>query len=466
MRDALIAGLRIVSEHEARGEYVLGHSEFPDMGQFESGLPRFSKSLSLTNATPKDYQSVFRDDRSPDKIPEWAPFYALARSNYGLKRYFDNTTSYRMDVKGAAEFSDKMLTFSIGYALEKLVDRYIQLTGKKEFDEAAFLPIYREWEIAVFAETLKFDILVPLLMVTCDFEAQDVADGLRIERMTKLFQLARSTEHRVRLSANESVVGAATHALAFRGWRVRNGSQWNRATILSSAENFREVTEKLDHFLAALRAVSGVQTGYAQLLIRPDGWCDGGFAYLPQVGIISLRAYPDHFEQHGWLRRPPTLDSASCSEAGKLYTALTTLSQKRLLIASRRLNLAMLRSTEEDSIIDVTIGLEALLVEDGGKGEITHKLATRLAALSKMRPFGRTNRLRSSDCAKSSTNSEAPSPRLAGHEQETGDQGDGCRATHRGRRARNPLASLRHSVPGRRAEVPRREHAGHGLIWR
>ena len=184
VRDALIAGLRIVREHEARGDYVSGHFEFPEMGHFESGLPHFSKSDSLLDKAPRNYKSVFRDGRSPDKIPEWAPFYALARTNDRLKRYFD----------GAAEFRDEMLTFSIGYALEKLVDRYIHLTRKKEFDEAAFLPIYREWENAVFAEMVTFDILVPLLMVTCDFDALEVADGLSIERMAELFQLARSRD--------------------------------------------------------------------------------------------------------------------------------------------------------------------------------------------------------------------------------------------------------------------------------
>jgi hypothetical protein len=58
-----------------------------------------------------------------------------------------------------------------------------------------------------------------------------------------------------------------------------------------------------------------------------------------------------------------------------------------MLVAARRLNLAFLRSSEQDSIIDVAIGLETLLVPDGGQGEITHKLAMRLAAICKMQKF-------------------------------------------------------------------------------
>jgi Apea-like HEPN len=188
-------------------------------------------------------------------------------------------------------------------------------------------------------------------------------------------------------SANDCVVGAATHALGFQNWYIQNDSQWIRDNNLGSAENFREVIERVDHFFAALRAVSGVQTGYCQLLIRPGGWCDSGRASLPQVDIIPLRTYPDHFEHYGWLRTPPVLDAAACAEAGKLYTALVTLNKNELLVASRRLNQALLRSSEQDSILDVAIGLETLLVEDGAKGEINHKLAMRLGALCKMRPF-------------------------------------------------------------------------------
>ena len=48
--------------------------------------------------------------------------------------------------------------------------------------------------------------------------------------------------------------------------------------------------------------------------------------------------------------------------------------------AAKRLNASYLRREEEDSVIDVCIGLEALFVGKE-RGEITHKLATRLATL-------------------------------------------------------------------------------------
>jgi hypothetical protein len=60
MRDAALAGLRIIREFEAGGGYVSEHYDFPKMGVFEaSGLPHFSKIYKLDTA-PKDYGSVFQ----------------------------------------------------------------------------------------------------------------------------------------------------------------------------------------------------------------------------------------------------------------------------------------------------------------------------------------------------------------------------------------------------------------------
>lgn len=44
----------------------------------------------------------------------------------------------------------------------------------------------------------------------------------------------------------------------------------------------------------------------------------------------------------------------------------------------------MVRDSEEDSLLDATIALEALILSDGGVQEMTHKLAMRIGALSKL----------------------------------------------------------------------------------
>jgi lipopolysaccharide biosynthesis regulator YciM len=66
----------------------------------------------------------------------------------------------------------------------------------------------------------------------------------------------------------------------------------------------------------------------------------------------------------------------------KVFTKIIESKNNRINIAIKRLNLCYERENEEDAIIDVTIAIEALLSDDNNQ-EITHKLALRIAALSK-----------------------------------------------------------------------------------
>ncbi len=107
-------------------------------------------------------------------------------------------------------------------------------------------------------------------------------------------------------------------------------------------------------------------------------------AWLPHIYVVATRGYPDHLENFGWLRTPPKLTEPACKEVGQLFRNLVNL--PKLSLAAKRLNAAFLRRDEEDSILDVTIALESLLVSDS-KSEITHRLAMRVAALCKLEPF-------------------------------------------------------------------------------
>ena len=56
-------------------------------------------------------------------------------------------------------------------------------------------------------------------------------------------------------------------------------------------------------------------------------------------------------------------------------------------MAMNRLNAAFLRRQYDDSILDITIALEALFIEGSDNSEVTHKLATRTAILCKHFPL-------------------------------------------------------------------------------
>jgi len=117
----------------------------------------------------------------------------------------------------------------------------------------------------------------------------------------------------------------------------------------------------------------------------PYGWGSNWTADLPDISIIKVRSYPETLEQG-----PHSVESVTedeLKEVGQIWQALENNTHNSLNVAIRRLNLACLRSSEEDSILDLVIGLETLMVKDSGQGEISHKLSTRLATLVRLFPF-------------------------------------------------------------------------------
>jgi Apea-like HEPN len=96
-----------------------------------------------------------------------------------------------------------------------------------------------------------------------------------------------------------------------------------------------------------------------------------------------VRNYPQEFEQSDWDAPVPLVNQEQVIAIKKCFLALRQhASNKRLSIATRRLNRRALRTSPEDSVIDLTIGLEALFAD--GNQEMTHKIALRAAALYKL----------------------------------------------------------------------------------
>lgn len=396
LKAAVSDGLRFVQEIESQNKYIERYMDFPKLEYFDSGLPRFSKSFK-DEEIPKNYGSIFvlsegelkastyRGVVLAESIASWKSFWDLARVDSYLRRYWEPDEIFKkLDEQPWAK--DLHAKLDIYGVIKDLVDRYIHIKGQFQFDEELFRPIYAEWERATFLPILPIEVLIPLIFVTFSFDSKNLEGNITIERMSEGLQLARNTRTSITSSAHDSVIGAATHALVLRGWQVENKIKRDRERPLYEPSAFSPVIPRIDNFLASIRAVSGVDTGYSQLLARPCGWADKWTAALPPIYAVSVRAYPDRFDNFGWLRVPPTISEDACVSAGEIYKAITETPTNSLSLAARRLNAAFMRGTEEDSILDVTIGLEALL-GDNSKTEMTHKLAMRLAALCKIESF-------------------------------------------------------------------------------
>jgi len=387
IKQGVIDGLQKVREVKAAGKYIGRYYDFPKLDRFRSGFPHFTQHFD--NNQPSNYNDVFGDNEKSEvvwnSIPSWKNFREFAEADTFLKNYFklgDLCTDYPT-MPNFAEWSTKYETYG---TLSNFVDRFIHVSKATEFDEAIFESIYLEWEASVFLEKLPFEVCVPILCVNFDFQSEFLDGVASVEKMTDDFQLARNNQHDLVTSVHDCVIGAASHTLVLHGWStITNRNKNEREATFNEFSPFSKGISRIDNFFAALRTVTGIETGYSQLVVRPSGWGNRWKAFLPRVYVVTTRAYPDHFENFGWLRDAPTVNADSISQVAEVYRALSETTANSLAIAARRLNTAYLRRDEADSILDVTIALEALLGDDS-RTEMTHKLAMRMAALVKIEP--------------------------------------------------------------------------------
>lgn len=214
---------------------------------------------------------------------------------------------------------------------------------------------------------------------TFEDDRRPVTERIVLERLSEEEQLARAPESHSIAAVPEPLAGAATHAFVLTGWEINNGNRFALRTDDASLYP----REQIETCFEALRLASDVQTGYAQIYMRPKGWAWVGAwtAHLPPVIPGPLvRRYPPRFDNFGWLRKPRTVDQDQARAVSDVFGELAS-APPQLRLAGRRLSDAMLRDREDDTVVDLCIALEAALGEQDPT-EITHKLALRTAAVA------------------------------------------------------------------------------------
>jgi hypothetical protein len=380
---AVEEGISKVRKLKEEKRYIGRYFDFPEMYHSANGIPHFSTS---SFSGPTDYKEAFgrRDDKllRLDIIPSFVALFnyikhADTASSSRVRHYFSSSETEPTELLTTTE--PNLYRTILDRLVTSMVDRYIHLHGEAPFTIEQFAPIYKPLESALLNDILPVDIVIPILFIKFNFDSVAIADNTSIERMSDDFQLARYTKGSKSMGINSTVLGAATHALVLKGWDIKNDRFYEAFNAFYTASAYP--TEQIDKFFTAVRIATGASTGYAQLLLRPDAWAHDYEAHLPPVEGTSVRRYPIWFENHYWLTSElPTLTTQQAIEIGRVFTKLQGSEDKRLSIATQRLNLCLLRETEEDSILDATIAMEALLSDDD-RQEMTHKLALRMAAV-------------------------------------------------------------------------------------
>ena len=370
MAEATAEGLENINRLLVNKEYIGTYFDWYEISYRENGFPDFSEKY---NNRKTNYASAFGiDEKAKIKVSNLHNFntyleYAL--SNEHIKNYFKHPNDDKY----------MLMEFGILSFVESAIDRYIHLNNTTEFELEKFNPIYIELENGIFSDVLKLEVYVPILFVKLDFESKIIGEGIRIERMNDLFQLAR-VPSKYSHDVHPLVASSATHALLMSGWELKNTNYWQ--LLMRGTGTSRELINKIDEFFGVLRVVHGLKTGYSQVILKKVNWSHGYTANLPNLSKTSIRSYPLEFENLYWSKNF-SVTNLNFGQLKKIWDGIENIQDNKLKVSLKRLNQCLLRNEEEDSILDATIAMEVLL-SDRQPQEMTHKLAMRVAALSKL----------------------------------------------------------------------------------
>jgi hypothetical protein len=287
---AVGSALAYVRMREAADGYIATHDDFPELAYFENGMPRFDIAWGKE---PKDYGRAL--DRELFFITKESEYDLRKQPDFlAVKAYFrDNAKIWEHCFASRADddkaFQDSMLETEVKLFIAHLVDRYIHYYHDVGFSPSNLLPIYLPLEAGFLLEKLPVNVWVPILFVGFDIQEIELEEGNYIRRIPEGLQLSRVDKKTNSPAIHEVVKGAATHAFVLTGYELANSTWGEWAGIANSVDAYP--TDKVELLFAMLRLASGVDTGYAQLLLEPIGWARTYKADLPPLEGTAVRKY-------------------------------------------------------------------------------------------------------------------------------------------------------------------------------
>ena len=381
LRNAAKEGLILIEEFVKSGKRIHRYEYFISGVDADSGtdFPNFSRYFKEEG--PNDYKDVLGEhETSPiriDKLESVKKVLEYAVANSVIKTFYTDQNP---------KYADVTVIIGIYNIVKALIDRYIHSYNRFDLVDRLFLKVYLPIENYIYASNLGFDVVIPILFLSFDFEKASFPQSkMLIERMSEKFQRARSLLVNVVHRDQLHTIGYATHAVVFKNWITEKPINDLLTTILFyDVIPFDERPKHYaDCFFAALRIATDCNTGYAQVLLKPQEWGSDFVADLPDLKGSSLDRSLNYFRTSPVNRIATKLDLDQAKLSMRIFAEIIDSQSNKMRIAINRLNLCYERESQEDAILDATIAIEALLSDDNSQ-EITHKLALRIAALSKL----------------------------------------------------------------------------------
>jgi hypothetical protein len=206
-------------------------------------------------------------------------------------------------VTGNTEMEDRMMAYEVADLPLSLLAR-ARATGAATDDD--LLLLYLQRERAWLLDPLPVELVIPLSLTALDLDGPLVIDdSTRLEPLDAATQQARAPSDYSVAGVPNPVVSAATHAIVLSGRQLPNPGPLPR--MLGRFDESLPIDDA-DLVCQALRILTDIDVGYAQVLLRPLGWADRWDHDLPPVTTVrTVRRYPEWFDDYAWLREPKAI---------------------------------------------------------------------------------------------------------------------------------------------------------------
>ena len=368
----------LIQEYLKTNRLIESYYDYPEV-TYEKDFPRFSTRF-YTNC-PSKYSSLFLTKKS-----DFIDIYSLE----SVKKFIEN-------IKNEPYFINKFLTESIKQTFEdawgeltifkitlsEIIDRTILLYGFSSPTEDEFLQISKPVYNYIFADSYSYDVYVPILFVKFDFENKNF-EKYSITKISDDIQKARCNALKYVPGVNYALDACATHAFVMHGIQKKNPncSFFER----TSEDEYILPMKEIKSFFSSLIIQNGCVSGFSQVIIVPHDYAPEYTATLPYTRCFRVEEYPNIFKEYYWNSKNfPSIKESFSESILNLAKKISELDLKKtfnrkLDIAISRLRSSYLKTSEEDSFLDLVIGIETLLSDDD-KGELTYKLSVRVAVL-------------------------------------------------------------------------------------
>lgn len=270
------------------------------------------------------------------------------------------------------KFGPGMVEFGAADIVIEIAARHASVLGF-EWDESFALARYVELEAWWQGGTLPVRLYIPILNTSFEQDDIPLSPSVSIRRISPERHVERLFDLR-QFERDEWKYRACTHALIVEGLA---SVEWPRSFGLPQWRDFPY--DVIDRAVQAISVESLEPTGYHQVCYEPIGWASGYRGSLGQVAHSFI--VNRHSTKLSSTENSPTV-ILNAEEAARVASNFSGLAaaNAQVGLAAKRFQLATLRGDELDEIVDLCVGIEALL---GGTqpGETTYKLAVRGAAV-------------------------------------------------------------------------------------